>query len=152
VVIIADRQPKTGDSRPIQVEAIEWIAALRRIGGTQLVAIERIGSPKFIHQAGGENAGHTQICLIRIVAARSPGGFQISAAREVGVPILAVAEVDVVLVVELVIQPSVEQLASEGQVPDVAETGPDRVGKTDRLSAHLVSVLEIGKEKEAVFF
>src|SRR5262249_51521756 len=56
------------------------------------------------------------------------------------------------LVVELVIHPGVEQLAAEWQVPDVTEAGKDRIGKADRLRAHLVGVFEVRKEEEAIFF
>src|SRR5215510_1708693 len=113
VVIVSDRHPEATDPRPVQVEAVEWVTTLGRIRGTQLVAEDRIGNPKLIHQAWIEYAGHTHICLIRMVVARCPGGFQVTAARKVGVSVQAVADIEVVIVVELVIQPGVEQLASE---------------------------------------
>src|SRR5262249_20877372 len=85
-----------------------------------------------------------------IVATRCPGGFQVAAASEVRIDILAVAQVGGVLIVELVIQPGIEQLSTERQIPDVAEARKDRVRKADRSRAHLIGVLEVGKEEEFV--
>src|SRR5262245_805455 len=152
VVVVTDRQTEASDARSVQIKTVQWVIALRRIGRAQLVAEVGIRSPKFIHQAGSKNAGQSYLCLVRIVAARYPGGFKIAAASEVGVAIQAVAEIGVVLVAHLVIQPVIEQLASERQLPDVAEWGEERIREVDCPRAHLIGVFEVGEEKEAILF
>src|SRR5262249_32916196 len=152
VVVIAYRQPKSTDARPIQVEAVERVAAFRSVRRAQLVAVVREGITKFIHKRRLENAGHAQVGLIRVIATRSPGGFQIAPSGEIRVDVRTVTEVGVVFVVKLVIQPGVEQFAAEWQVPDVTEARKDRIGKADRLSAYLLCVLIVGEEDKAILF
>ncbi|MGH9802987.1 MAG: hypothetical protein ACRD82_21685, partial [Blastocatellia bacterium] len=53
--------------------------------------------------------------------------------------------------VQPVIHFRIEELATKRQVSDMAESGEKRIGETDRLSAHLIRVLEVGEEEEFVF-
>src|SRR6266545_3959646 len=63
---------------------------------------------------------------------------------------MAVAQIGAVLVARLIVQAGIQKLLPEGLLPDMAEAGKKRIGETDRLSAYLIGILEVGKEKESI--